>query len=92
MKFVTIHPFADGNGRVARLLMNAALIQDHFMLAVVPPVLRMDYLAAVRRYQEAGDGEPFVRFIAERVMETQKDMLRLLHLEIPKPEQTEPQR
>jgi len=37
LKFVTIHPYIDGNGRVARLLMNAALIQGGYMLAIVPP-------------------------------------------------------
>ncbi|WP_244648244.1 Fic family protein [Ruminiclostridium herbifermentans] len=29
-RFVFIHPFIDGNGRVARLLMNTALIQDGY--------------------------------------------------------------
>jgi len=43
LKFVTIHPYIDGNGRVARLLMNAALIQGGYMLAIVPPVIRHDY-------------------------------------------------
>ena len=80
LKFVTIHPFVDGNGRVARLLMNAALVQDGYMLAVVPPILRPDYLSTIRRYQQKGDAGPFCDFIAERVLETEKEVMRLLHI------------
>lgn len=85
LKFVTIHPFIDGNGRVARLLTNAVLIQDGYMLAVVPPILRTDYIAAIRNYQQARDTEPFCSFIAERVLETEKEIMRLLHIPKPRP-------
>jgi len=37
--------------------MNTALIQDGYMLAIVPPVLRAEYLAAIRLYQQKGDAE-----------------------------------
>jgi Fic family protein len=79
-RFVFIHPFEDGNGRVARLIMNLALLQDGYMLAVIPPVLRQEYIASLERAHE--DDGPFIRFIAERVAETQKDLMRLLHVEI----------
>jgi Fic family protein len=85
LKFVTIHPFVDGNGRVARLLLNAALIQDGYMLAVVPPILRLDYLAAIRAYQSRGDAAPFCDFIAERVLESETEIMRLLKL--PRPQE-----
>jgi len=80
LKFVTVHPFIDGNGRVARLLMNAALIQDGYLLAVVPPILRQEYMAAIRGYQQKGAAEPFCDFIAERVLESEKEVMRLLHI------------
>jgi Fic family protein len=80
LKFVTIHPFVDGNGRVARLLMNTALIQEGYMLAIVPPILRTEYLAAIQRYQKTGDKEPFCIFIAERVLESEKEIMKLLHI------------
>jgi Fic family protein len=83
LKFVTVHPFIDGNGRIARLLMNTALIQDGYMLAVIPPILRQEYLSAIRRYQQNGATEPFCDFIAERVLESEKEVMRLLHIPPP---------
>jgi len=80
LKFVTIHPYIDGNGRVARLLMNTALIQDGYMLAIIPPISRSDYLGSIRQYQQKEQEEDFCNFIAERVFETEKEVMRLLHL------------
>lgn len=83
LKFVSIHPFIDGNGRTARLIMNLALIQDGYQLAIIPPMLRMEYNDTIRQYQNKGKSEPFYDFIAERVYETQKDIMRLLHIPFP---------
>jgi Fic family protein len=80
LKFVTIHPYIDGNGRVARLLMNTALIQDGYMLAIIPPILGQEYLIAIRDYQLNGMDEPFCDFIAERVLESEKEIMRLLKI------------
>jgi len=80
LKFVTIHPYIDGNGRVARLLMNASLIQDGYMLAVVPPILRQEYMTAIRGYQLKGATTPFCDLIAGRVLESEKDIMRLLKI------------
>ncbi len=84
LKLVSVHPFIDGNGRTSRLVMNLALLQDGYQLAVIPPICRVDYLAAIRRYQLQGDSRSFVAFIAERVMESEKEIMRLLHIPFPK--------
>lgn len=81
-KFVFIHPFKDGNGRVARLLMNTALIQDRYLPALIPPILRVDYISLLEKAHI--DDKPFINFIAERELESQKDFLRLLHIPLPK--------
>lgn len=80
-RFVFIHPFIDGNGRVARLLMNTALIQDGYMLAIIPPILRHEYISLLE--QAHGDDQPFMDFIAERVLESEKEIMRLLHIPFP---------
>ena len=45
LRFVEIHPFIDGNGRVARLLMNAVLIQSGYPIVIIPAILRKQYIA-----------------------------------------------
>lgn len=84
-RFVFIHPFKDGNGRVARLLMNLALIQEGYLPAVIPPVLRMDYISLLERAHR--DPHDFIEFIAERELESQKEILRLFQIPFPKIEQ-----
>lgn len=84
-KFVFIHPFKDGNGRVARLLMNTSLIQDGYLPALIPPILRSDYISLLEKAHE--DDSQFINFIIERELESQKDFLRLLHIPLPKLEQ-----
>lgn len=81
-RFVFIHPFKDGNGRVARLLMNLALIQDGYLPAMVPPILRGDYVSLLERAHR--DDRDFMEFIAEREYESQKEMLRLFQIPFPK--------
>ncbi len=77
-RFVFIHPFIDGNGRISRLLMNTALIQNGYMIAVIPPVLRQEYINLLEHAHK--DDRPFIDFIAERVLESEKEIMRLLHI------------
>jgi Fic family protein len=78
-ELVTIHPFTDGNGRTARLLMNLALLQDGYPIAVIPPVLRTEYLDALRKSQKTPrDERPFFDLIASVCYESAKEYLRLL--------------
>lgn len=77
-KFVFIHPFADGNGRTARLLMNLTLLQNGYEIAIIPPVLRNEYIGLLEKAHV--NDNPFIEFIAERIIETQRDMLRLFHI------------
>lgn len=75
--FVNIHPFIDGNGRVARLLMNLALLQAGYNITVIPPVFRADYIRALQDSNHK-NFIPFVNFISEMVLEAQKDYLRII--------------
>lgn len=60
--FVNIHPFTDGNGRVARLLMNLALLQSGYNIVVIPPVVRVDYISAIQKTNN-GNNTDFINFI-----------------------------
>lgn len=81
LELVTIHPFVDGNGRAARLLMNLALLQAGYPVVIIPPVLRKDYLDSIMAAQLKRDKEGFYNFIAEVVIEALKDYKRLLRIE-----------
>ena len=75
-EFVYIHPFVDGNGRVARLLLNLALLQDGYPIVVIPPICRSEYIAALEKGHE--NENVFIEFIMERVVEAQRDYIRLI--------------
>jgi Fic family protein len=81
---VDIHPFVDGNGRTARLVMNLELIKGGYLPVSVPPILRDSYINALkagrqgRRYNK----EPLSTFIAELEYETQKDFIRMFRIDM----------
>lgn len=61
-----IHPFIDGNGRTARLLMNFILMQAGYPPVIIPVEERSRYYATLKAANE-GDLRPFIRFVAEHV-------------------------
>jgi len=77
-RIATIHPFIDGNGRTARLVMNLSLLQNGYPIIIIPPILRNDYIASTR-LANTGNVEPFFNFISHIEYESSKDYLRLLN-------------
>jgi Fic family protein len=73
--FDFIHPFIDGNRRVARLLLNLVLMQDGFLPALIPPAFKNEYMEATQGIVD--DDRKFIRFITEMVLETQKVFIKL---------------
>ena len=73
--FVFTHPFIDGNGRLARLLMNLILLQEGYNIAIISPVNGPAYIAALEKAHT--DDSDFITLIAGCVEETQKNYIRL---------------
>jgi len=62
-----IHPYPDGNGRLARFLMNAMLASGGYKWTVIRVDDRAEYLAALDRASIDADIAPFAKFLAARV-------------------------
>jgi Fic family protein len=63
LEFVTVHPYPDGNGRLARFLMNLALLGGGLPWVTILSDERPEYFAALHSAQVDGDPGPFVEFI-----------------------------
>jgi Fic family protein len=63
LEFVTVHPYADGNGRLARLLMNVALLGEGVPWVTIRNDDRPQYFTALHAAQVHGDPMPFTRFV-----------------------------
>ncbi len=62
--FVYVHPYPDGNGRIARFLMNLMLTAAGYPWTVIPVERRDAYLAALENASVRGDIGPFTEFLA----------------------------
>ncbi|MEZ4848656.1 MAG: Fic family protein [Bacteroidia bacterium] len=59
-----IHPFLDGNGRIARIMMNAELVRANQSKIMIPNVFREDYILSLRRLTRQHDPEPYIRMLS----------------------------
>jgi Fic family protein len=66
-RLVAIHPFSDGNGRSARLLMNLLLMQAGYPPLVIAPEQRAAYIDALQALQLREDALPHCAFMTERL-------------------------
>ena len=74
-KFIRIHPFPDGNGRTARILMNFILMSKGYPPVVIKTEDKENYFAVLRQ-ADAGLFEPFTEYIAENLNRSLDIMIR----------------
>lgn len=74
-EFVRIHPFTDGNGRTARLIMNYSLMSDGFLPVNISTTDRIDYYECLDKYASDRTLEPFADFIADLEIQRLKHYL-----------------
>ena len=58
-----IHPFEDGNGRIARVMMNAELVAGQLTKIIIPTVYREDYLLALRKLTRRQIPDAYIRMM-----------------------------
>ena len=73
--FVYIHPYMDGNGRLARFLMNLMLVPSGHVWTVIPVERRNEYMQALEQASSYANIAPFARFLAELARQQAKEPL-----------------
>jgi Fic family protein len=79
-RLVSIHPFIDGNGRTARLVMNFILLKNGYTLAILKgdAESRLEYYKALEDVQLNNDQRPFYNLIIRKVKDSLKEHLSMV--------------
>ena len=65
--FVYIHPYFDGNGRIARFLMNSMMASGKYPWIIIPVEKRVEYMTALEKASAGNDITDFAKFIGDQI-------------------------
>ena len=60
-----VHPFVDGNGRIARIMMNAELVHAGLCRIIIPTVFREDYMLSLKRLSKTLDPDAYIMMLVK---------------------------
>ena len=75
-KFVSIHPFGDGNGRISRLIMNYILLKDNFPLMLIKNTDKRAYFKSLEKSQLNHDEIHFLKWFMKYYIKENKQYLK----------------
>lgn len=78
-KLVSIHPFIDGNGRTARLLMNLLLMRNNYCPIIIRTIDRKRYLDSLEKYQITGESKEYYTFMLRRLKRSFETIINLFN-------------
>jgi len=77
-EFVKIHPFIDGNGRTARLLLNFELMRSGYTPIIIKNTQRATYYDVLDLAHTTADYGPFIKLVSDLILESEKLWLSVL--------------
>lgn len=77
-EFVKIHPFSDGNGRAARLLMNFEIIRNGYTPVIIKNEIRSKYYDALDKAHNTGDYTDFIEIAINSAKDSLTNYLKLV--------------
>lgn len=80
-KFIVIHPFRDGNGRVSRAIMNWLLVKKKISPIYINQNCRTEYLDALAKMDLENDPVPFIMFIERMIIRTMVELHKYLFID-----------
>ena len=78
-EFVKIHPFIDGNGRTARLILNFELMKHGYTPIVITKERRAEYYEALDIAHTTQDYSKFVQLMSDFLIDSESIWLRVIH-------------
>lgn len=87
LRFVSIHPFADGNGRTARLLMNLILMKSGYCPIIIRPRDRKRYITSIEKAQLTNDAETYNKFMLNALKRSFDNIIDMFDLDKENPQE-----